>query len=68
MSVLIKGMEMPKNCIMCPMSHEGDAANEREFIRCLATMQIIPEGVTDKPDWCPLVEVSERGEDNNYDR
>lgn len=50
MSVLIKGMEMPKDCNKCPMTVEGycriigypngDAINKRY-----------------KPLWCPLVEV-----------
>ena len=50
MSILIKGMEMPKDCNKCPMTVEGycriigypngDAINNRY-----------------KPLWCPLVEV-----------
>lgn len=54
MSILIKGMEMPKNCNKCPMTVDGycriigypngDALNKRY-----------------KPLWCPLVEVPKHG-------
>lgn len=54
MNILIKGMEMPKDCNKCPMTVEGycriigypngDAMNKRY-----------------KPLWCPLVEIPPHG-------
>lgn len=59
MSVLIKGMEMPKNCLACKLRGEGSDARyiwdcpftEFEYTR--------EEGETGRLDECPLVEISE---------
>lgn len=56
MSVLVKGMEMPTNCAKCPCVDD-----ESRF--CKATNEYIP--MLGKPDWCPLVEVKEWGNDQN---
>lgn len=51
MSVLIKGMEMPKKCDKCKIS-----------LFCLAASKpAIPMQIWMKtrPDWCPLIEVPE---------
>ena len=49
MSVLIKGMEMPKDCTSCPF-------DDQDYYRCNAIMR---ENYNRKgrPDYCPLVEV-----------
>ena len=49
MSVLIKGMKMPKDCIGCPFDDE-------DYYRCNAIMR---ENYNRKgrPDYCPLVEL-----------
>lgn len=53
MSVLIKGMKMPKNCLMCQFHGFGGYKNE--FIVCSLTGR--SEGqLSNVPD-CPLVEV-----------
>ena len=64
MSVLVKGMEMPKDCPMCPMAHWNKLD---EFTGC----EIVngkKYAVSDdkeyansstKPSWCPLVNVPE---------
>lgn len=55
MSVLVKGMKMPENCIKCPLQFGG---------WCYASPPEIDERVAPtvdeaweqgKPDWCPLV-------------
>lgn len=61
MSILIKGMEMPKDCNKCPMTVDGycriigypngDALNKRY-----------------KPLWCPLVEIPPHGRLIDADR
>lgn len=57
MSVLIKNMTMPKNCIECPMQFGGwcyvcpPDIDER-------VAETVEEAVKQgKPDWCPLVEI-----------
>lgn len=68
MSVLIKGMQMPKNCKECPFLYDGNAC----YAMNLPISQFLPlvcNGSTDeyplnefpycekRVDWCPLVEV-----------
>ena len=48
MSVLIKGMEMPENCIDCYVEN---------YNVCMVTGKIVNS--IGRPDWCPLVEVQE---------
>lgn len=64
MSILIKGMEMPASCLLCP-HHEHGTIHEWELY-CGFTGDYI--GHWDdkslnnghRPDFCPLVEVSEK--------
>ena len=60
MSILIKGMRMPENCIKCPMQFGGMCyvmPAEVDESRVAPTVEdALKQG---KPDWCPLVEVSE---------
>ena len=46
MNVIIKGMEMPKNCDECGFEHRA---------YCFLVDTVIESN--DRPDWCPLVEV-----------
>ena len=53
MSVLIKGIEMPRNCWECPCSDKSNGVCEA-----------IVGGATiwdDRPAWCPLVNVPPHG-------
>lgn len=60
MSVLIKGMRMPENCIKCPMQFGGMCyvmPAEVDESRVAPTVEeALKQG---KPDWCPLIEVKE---------
>lgn len=68
MSILIKGMEMPKSCSACPMCDRMDWLchatrrwlDDDEYW----TWYVYPEGDTDdsKPCNCPLVEVPPHGD------
>ena len=63
MSVLIKGMEMPKNCKDCFFligiaTHGGIFCNGCTDV---SYGRNIPD-VESKPDWCPLVEVPQQEE------
>lgn len=49
MSILIKGMKMPKNCDECGFEHRA---------YCFLVDTVIESN--GRPDWCPLVEVSEK--------
>ena len=60
MSVLNKGMKMPENCIKCPMQFGGMCyvmPAEVDESRVASTVEeALKQG---KPDWCPLIEISE---------
>ena len=61
MSILIKGMEMPKDCPYCPLAHWNF---KNEFTGCeivkkyFSTEEMYADG---KPDFCPLVEIPPHG-------
>jgi len=54
MSVLVKGMKMPKGC------HSGCPLTDRDAFTCVITGRDIlgdEDTVASRPSWCPLVEV-----------
>ncbi len=54
MSVIVKGMKMPKNCESCPCK----TADAFGGLGCQATGYIPLRKVNqDRPDWCPLGEL-----------
>lgn len=64
MSVLIKDVKMPKNCVWCPCSRIDSVYidlknNEVLTMYCGATHKnwTCYRYSYDKPTWCPLVEV-----------
>ena len=62
MSILIKGMRMPENCIKCPMQFGGMCyvmPAEVDESRVAPTVE--DAWKQGKPDWCPLVEIPEHG-------
>lgn len=66
MGVYIRGVEMPKDCPMCPMAHWN---SYDEFTGCkvvagkkyAATTDPEYMESTSRPDWCPLVPVPPHG-------
>lgn len=54
MSVLVKGMEMPKGCGICPCSIYGDCDAVEPRKRLTAKYRWSAD---ERPNWCPLVEV-----------
>ena len=59
MSVIVKGMGMPKNCAFCHLSHWNKID---ELTGCELHQKHIPKSdkefwEKDRPDWCPLIEV-----------
>lgn len=58
MSVLIKGMKMPKDCEHCGLSKTDSAG----FFGCSITENIVLRKTEEnRPSWCPLVEVPPHG-------
>ena len=53
MSVLIKGMEMPKCCAECPLNHDAECYPYNRLV--------CEEPYTKRGDWCPLVEIKPHG-------
>lgn len=64
MSVYIKGMEMPRACQMCPLSHWNKLD---QLTGCELVRKYVPETDedfwnNDRPSWCPLIEVPPHGD------
>ena len=53
MGVYIKGMEMPKSCLSCPL--QGGTAD------CRLTQKTYNWGLSERPSDCPLVPVPPHG-------
>lgn len=62
MSVLIKGMEMPKSCDECRiMVFEDTNCVPELFCGCPIVFKAHPQGVGHRPDYCPLIPVPPHG-------
>ena len=56
MSVIIKGIKAPKNCLVCPMQFAGwCVVSPPEIDERVA--ETVNEALKRKPYWCPLEEV-----------
>ena len=66
MGVYIKGMELPKDCPMCPLAHWDAADNFTGCnIVCGKKYAMSDKEYADsntRPDWCPLVFVPPHGD------
>lgn len=60
MSVLIKGMEMPKRCGGCPCFH-AENPMYCQAVKADKNKKIIAPYGKPRPDWCPLVPVPDHG-------
>lgn len=58
MSILIKGMDMPKACYYCQFLWFKTPDEEGGEGMCDLLEKWVAE-VCDRPDWCPLEEVTE---------
>ena len=63
MSVLIKGIEMPKNCKRCPLRYTNTG-----YTFCELTGESLIIETDKRDDSCPLIEVPPHGDlvDRNY--
>ena len=58
MSILVKGMRMPKNCIGCPMQFGGMCYVQPADIDDARVAATVEEAVErGRPSWCPLQEL-----------
>ena len=61
MSVVVKGMRIPENCIRCPMQFGGlcyVAPPEIDERVAPTVDEAVEQG---KPEWCPLVDLGKHG-------
>ena len=62
MSLLIKGMEMPKNCDSCRfMVFEDTNCLPELFCGCPIVFRAHPQHEECRPDYCPLIELPPHG-------
>ena len=63
MSILIKGMKMPKNCCQCPMMRPGNYKGHAFPCTCHAKdcFPIKPSELDLRDGLCPLVEIKPHG-------
>lgn len=69
MSVIIKCMEMPKNCYSCPLCHRNFDGNEtrlacyalEDWLACYALEDLAQDDGDGRLPDCPLVEVPPHG-------
>ena len=62
MSVVVKGMRMPENCIKCPLQFGGwcyVAPPEIDERVAPTVDEAVEQG---KPEWCPLVDLGKHGD------
>ena len=62
MSVLIKGMKMPENCIACPMQFGGWCYVSPPEIDERVAPTVDEAAEQGKPEWCPLVDLGKHGD------
>lgn len=56
MSVVIKGMKLPKNCLLCPCCvGEGIGAGRQHYCQAIDDEPCVSE--TYRPKNCPLIEI-----------
>ena len=64
MSVVVKGMKIPKCCLDCPMNYYlfyCEAVTPWKIITDKTGTKIDDNGIyITRPDWCPLVELPEK--------
>ena len=66
MSILIKDMEMPKSCSECGQFRwdiflQSDVCRIAEAIGYDGIFQSEDEGIYNRPNWCPIIEVPKHG-------
>ena len=61
MDIVIKGMEMPKNCNRCKLATHYFTNTHK--VRCFINAEMREaDGIDSRPKWCPLVALPEHGD------
>ena len=61
MSVLIKGMTMPKSCRQCSLYLQSMDSERNVYENCAVTAKSYNWGLSERPSDCPLVPISPHG-------
>lgn len=58
MSVIVKGMDMPKDCGECPLAIQAYPIGNTQswYLACMPLGQGRTVKIRTRPDWCPLEE------------
>ena len=67
MSVLIRGMEMPERCGLCPCFH-AEHPMYCQAVKAHKDKRIIAPYGAPIPDWCPLIELPPHGRLGDLDK
>lgn len=60
MSVVVRGMEMPENCIKCPMQFGGMCYVQPTWVDEARVAPTVDDAWKQgRPKWCPLFEVKD---------
>ena len=57
MSVIVRGMEMPENCAICPLHKRFNDPTKRRW--CGHNGKTLHHPYRGKPKWCPLFELKD---------
>lgn len=60
--IAIKDIEMPTCCYSCRFSNFPYASDKNSYCTILLKRLDLPR--FDRPDWCPLIEIKEKTDDN----
>ena len=60
--ILIRGMEMPRNCMVCDFRNRGFDLNGDLYCNCRVTKEDVPDIYNIRMESCPLVELPEHGD------
>ena len=60
MSVIVRDMKMPENCIKCPMQFGGMCYVQPAWVDDARVAPTVDEAIKQgKPKWCPLFELKD---------
>ena len=60
MSIIVKGIKMPENCLKCPMQFGGFCSVQPPEIDEARVAPTVDEAWEQgKPEWCPLTEIQD---------
>lgn len=60
MSIVVRGMQMPENCLKCPMQFGGFCFVQPEWVDEARVAPSPGEAVIQgRPEWCPLFELKD---------